>query len=254
MQVIVYLDKEVQRCVDGRADVIHMDVMDGKFVPNVTFDSGKLAQLRPLTVIPFDTHLMIKEPQKHIKEYAEAGSDIITVHAEECDESIFGEIHDYLHSSAIGAGIAINPDTELPGWISKFAPTLDQIIVMSVVPGKSGQKYIESSHEKTKSTIEKLHSHGFGGIVEIDGGVNLENVGECFVDGARSFVGGGAMVGQSDIRLAIRNFRQALLEARRSSLIKKANELGGAKLTEKWINLHLGEKHEKLLKLWESSV
>ena len=248
------LDKEVQRCVDGRADVIHMDVMDGKFVPNVTFDSGKLAQLRPLTVIPFDTHLMIKEPQKHIKEYAEAGSDIITVHAEECDESIFGEIHDYLHSSAIGAGIAINPDTELPGWISKFAPTLDQIIVMSVVPGKSGQKYIESSHEKTKSTIEKLHSHGFGGIVEIDGGVNLENVGECFVDGARSFVGGGAMVGQSDIRLAIRNFRQALLEARRSSLIKKANELGGAKLTEKWINLHLGEKHEKLLKLWESSV
>ena len=112
--------------------------------------------------------------------------------------------------------------------------------------------YIASSH--TKHTIEKLHSHGFGGIVEIDGGVNLENVGECFVDGARSFVGGGAMVGQSDIRLAIRNFRQALLEARRSSLIKKANELGGAKLAEKWINLHLGEKHEKLLKLWESSV
>ena len=136
----------------------------------------------------------------------------------------------------------------------KICPNVDQIIVMSVVPGKSGQKYIESSHEKTKHTIEKLHSHGFGGIVEIDGGVNLENVGECFVDGARSFVGGGAMVGQSDIRLAIRNFRQALLEARRSSLIKKANELGGAKLTEKWINLHLGEKHEKLLKLWESSV
>ncbi len=246
------LDKEVQKCAEGRADVIHMDVMDGKFVPNVTFDSKKLAQMRPLTLIPFDTHLMIKEPQKYIKEYAEAGSDIITVHAEECDESIFGEIYDYLHSNAIGAGIAINPDTELPEWISKFASGLDQIIVMSVVPGKSGQKYIESSHEKTRRTVEKLHSHGFGGIVEIDGGVNLENAKACFLDGARSFVGGGSMVGQSDIRLAIREFRQTLLEARRSMLIKKANELGGAKLAEKWINLHLGEKHEKLLALWRN--
>ena len=246
------LDKEVQRCTEGRADVIHMDVMDGKFVPNVTFDSKKLAQMRPLTLIPFDTHLMIKEPQKHIKEYAEAGSDIITVHAEECNESIFGEIYDYLHSNAIGAGIAINPDTELPEWISKFASGLDQIIIMSVVPGKSGQKYIESSHEKTRRTVEKLHSHGFGGIVEIDGGVNLENAKACFLDGARSFVGGGSMVGQSDIRLAIREFRLTLLESRRSMLIKKANDLGGAKLTEKWINLHQGEKHEKLLALWRN--
>ena len=244
------LENEVKRCVNGRADYIHMDVMDGEFVPNKTFDHTKLKELRPLTVIPFDTHLMINEPVKHVRDYVEAGSDIITVHAEVCNESSFGEIHDYLKEQQVGVGLAINPDTDIPEWSYKFLPSLDQLIVMSVVPGKSGQKYIESTHEKMTQLNKVLSEHNFEGYIEADGGVNLENVGLCFADGARAFVGGGAIIGQEDVRGVIREFRDQILQARRRLLIKKAHELGGTELVNKWIGLHkIGEKKEQLTKI-----
>jgi transketolase len=244
------LENEVKRCDDGRADYIHLDVMDGQFVPNTTFDHTKIKELRPLTVIPFDTHLMITEPVKQIQNYIDAGSDIITVHAEVCDESSFGEIHDSLKSSKVSVGLAINPDTSMPDWSKKFIPTLDQIIVMSVVPGKSGQKYIESSHEKTKNLMTILKENNFSGYIESDGGVTLDNIGECFADGARAFVGGSAIIGQSDVRLVIREFRNQVLRTRRRLLIEKANELGGTELVNKWIDLHVvGKKKDELTQI-----
>ncbi|MDC0168580.1 ribulose-phosphate 3-epimerase [Candidatus Nitrosopelagicus sp.] len=241
------LENEVKRCDDGRADYIHLDVMDGKFVPNSTFDYTKIKELRPLTVIPFDTHLMINEPVKQIQNYIDAGSDIVTVHAEVCDESSFGEIHDLLKSHKVSVGLAINPDTSMPDWSKKFISTLDQIIVMSVVPGKSGQKYIENTHEKTKNLMITLKENGFTGYIESDGGVTLDNIGECFADGARAFVGGSAIIGQTDVRLVIREFRNRVLRTRRKLLIQKANELGGTELVNKWIDLHvIGKKKDEL--------
>lgn len=232
------LENEVKRCVNGRADFIHLDVMDGQFVSSVTFDHKKIKELRKLTVIPFDTHLMINEPVKHIKDYVESGSDIITVHAEVCNESNFGEIHDYLKQNQVGVGLAINPETELPDWSLKFVPSLDQLIVMSVIPGKSGQKYIEETHSKMARLVPFLHQHKFDGVIEADGGVNLQNIGSCFADGARAFVGGGAIIGQQDVRDAIREFRGEIAKSRRTILLKKAHELGGPQLVQKWINLH----------------
>ena len=244
------LEKEVKRCADGRADYIHLDVMDGKFVPNTTFDHEKIKELRPLTVIPFDTHLMINEPVKYVKDYVDAGSDIITVHTEVCDESSFGEIQDILKSNQVSVGLAINPDTELPDWSKKFIPSLDQLIVMSVIPGKSGQKYIEISHEKTQKLVQILKESNFEGYIEADGGVTLDNVGACFTDGARAFVGGSAIIGQSDVRLVIREFRNKILRSRRKLLIEKANELGGTELVNKWIDLHVvGKKKDELLQI-----
>ena len=241
------LENEVKRCDDGRADYIHLDVMDGQFVPNSTFDYTKIKELRPLTVIPFDTHLMINEPVKQIQNYIDAGSDIVTVHAEVCDESSFGEIHDLLKSNKVSVGLAINPDTSMPDWSKKFISTLDQIIVMSVVPGKSGQKYIENTHEKTKNLMTNLKENGFNGYIESDGGVTLDNIGECFADGARAFVGGSAIIGQTDVRLVIREFRNRVLKTRRKLLIQKANELGGTELVNKWIDLHvIGKKKDEL--------
>ena len=244
------LEGEVRRCAEGRADYIHLDVMDGKFVPNSTFDHAKIRELRGLTLIPFDTHLMIEEPVKHVRDYVEAGSDIVTVHAEACDESSFGEIHDYLRQSQVGVGLAINPDTELPGWASRFAPTLDQLIIMSVVPGKSGQKYIEATHEKTSRLAKALRADGFEGTIEADGGVTLDNAGLCFADGARAFVGGSAIIGQPDVRVIIREFRNVVLNARRRLLLQRADELGGKNLLNKWMDLHkIGKKREQIKKI-----
>ena len=244
------LEKEVKRCDDGRADFIHLDVMDGKFVPNTTFDHVKIKELRPLTIIPFDTHLMINEPDKYVRDYVDAGSDIITVHTEVCNESSFGEIHDILKSNQVSVGLAINPDSELPDWSKKFIPSLDQLIVMSVIPGKSGQKYIESSHEKTQNLVQILNEYKFDGYIEADGGVTLDNVGACFADGARAFVGGSAIIGQSDVRVVIREFRNRILRSRRKLLIQKANELGGTELVNKWIDLHvIGKKKDELLQI-----
>ena len=244
------LANEVKRCVHGRADYIHLDVMDGHFVPNTTFDHIKIKELRPLTVIPFDVHLMINEPVKHVKDYVESGSDIITVHAEVCDESTFGEIHDYLKHCQVGVGLAINPDTEIPEWSYNFLPTIDQLIVMSVVPGKSGQQYIEGTHEKISRILQTLNEKKFEGFIEADGGVTLENIGECFFDGARAFVGGSAIIGQNDVREVIKEFRENVLKARRRLLLLKAHQQGGSDLVNKWINLHLvGAKKDKLVNL-----
>ena len=244
------LEKEIKRCEDGRADYIHLDVMDGQFVPNTTFDHAKIKELRPLTIIPFDTHLMINDPVKHIDDYIDAGSDIISVHAEVCDESSFGEICDKLESNQVGIGLAINPDTELPNWASRFIPSLDQIIIMSVVPGKSGQKYILSTHEKTQRIVKQLDENGFQGYIEADGGVNLDNIGACFEDGARVFVGGNAIIGQTDVRVIIKEFRNQVLRSRRQLLIKKAHELGGNQLVNQWIDLHVvGKKKDSLMQI-----
>ncbi len=244
------LENEVKRASQGRADFIHLDVMDGLFVPNKTFDHEKIKQLRTITPIPFDTHLMINEPVKHVRDYVNAGSDIITVHAEVCDESSFGEIHDVLRANEASVGLAINPETEFPSWAEKFIPDLDQLIIMSVVPGKSGQKYIESTHEKTRRISKLLAEKNFQGLIEADGGVDLTNIESCFLDGARAFVGGSALIGQKDVRLAIMEFRKRLMHARRSLLINKAHGLGGSELVTKWIDLHeVGKKKSELIQI-----
>jgi len=233
------LAAEVVRCAEGRADYIHLDVMDGRFVPNRTFLHEKVKELRPLTLIPFDTHLMIEEPHRHVRQYVDAGSDIVTVHAEVTDGDTFGEISDVLRESGVGVGLAVNPGTELPEWSLGLLPRIDQIIVMSVVPGMSGQKYIESTHQKMARLMPVLADNGFAGYVEADGGVNLGNVASVFADGARAFVGGGAIVSTPDVRASIRGFRQAVATARRRMLLDLADSLGGSDLVERWINLHV---------------
>ena len=244
------LPGEVRRCEDGRADMIHIDVMDGRFVPAVTFGAEKVAELRALTGLPFDTHLMVADPVGEAARHADAGSDIVTVHAEACDEASFGEVRDRLRSAQVGVGLAVNPGTDLPEWAARFAPCLDQVIVMSVEPGRSGQAYIGAVHAKTARLCAELDAAGFAGAVEADGGVTAANAGDCFADGARAFVGGSAIIGQADVRAAVRSFRESLLDARRRLLLRRARDLGGEPLVEKWVGLHgAGPRGERLRRL-----
>ncbi len=121
---------------------------------------------------------------------------------------------------------------------------------MSVIPGKSGQKYIEATHEKTQRIYKFLQDKKFEGLIEADGGVDLTNIESCFLDGARVFVGGSAIIGQKDVRIMICEFRKKLMHARRKLLIQKAHSLGGNDLVNKWIDLHeVGKKKTELLQI-----
>lgn len=138
----------------------------------------------------------------------------------------------------------------MPPWSEKFISDLDQLIIMSVIPGKSGQKYIESTHEKTQRIAKFLSERKFEGLIESDGGVDLSNVEFCFLDGARVFVGGSAIIGQKDVRTTILEFRKKLMHARRNLLINKAHNLGGVDLVKKWIDLHeVGKKRPNSCRL-----
>lgn len=236
------LEHKIKACEDAKADCIHLDVMDGIFVKNKTFNFKKIKELRKITTLPFDVHLMISNPLTHMKKYIDAGSDIISVHAESCNESSFGEIHDMLINNNVGIGLAINPETQLPKWSYKFLPTINQLVIMSVSPGKSGQKYIESTHYKTQKIIKLLRKHKFGGYIEADGGICNANLRQCFIDGARVFVGGNAIMGQTSVKNAILEFKNIIFNTTQNLLLSKANRIGGKDLVTKWINLHNEEK------------
>jgi transketolase len=188
------------------ADMIHLDVMDGKFVPNTTFFYDTIKNLRGITKLPFDTHLMINNPYDVLDSYIDAGCDVITVHAEVCnDEKEFEKINNKIISNGVSPGLAINPNTELPKWIYRYLNCLDVIIIMSVNPGFAGQKFIPSVLPKMKNLIPDLKSNGYGGYFEADGGIDLSTISSCYEAGCRVFVMGNAIFGSDNIIETLKN-------------------------------------------------
>jgi transketolase len=188
------------------ADMIHLDVMDGKFVPNTTFFHDAIKNLRGITKLPFDTHLMINNPYDALDSYIDAGCDIITFHIEACkDEKEFEKINNKIISNGVSPGLAINPNTELPKWIYRHLDCLDVIIIMSVNPGFAGQKFIPSVLPKMKNLIPDLKSNGYGGYFEADGGIDLSTISSCYEAGCRIFVMGNAIFGSDNIIETLKN-------------------------------------------------
>ncbi|MGN6624268.1 MAG: ribulose-phosphate 3-epimerase [Candidatus Nitrosocosmicus sp.] len=215
------------------ADMIHLDVMDGRFVPNTTFFDDTIRNLRGITNLPFDTHLMIDNPYDVLDSYIDAGCDVITVHAEVCkDEKDFEKINDKLVSSGVSPGLAINPDTQLPRWIYNYLDCLDVMIIMSVNPGFAGQKFIPSVLSKMKTLIPDLRNNGYKGYFEADGGVDLATISSCYEAGCRIFVMGNAIFGSGDIIESIKNTKFLLNTILEKELLIESESLG---IREDWI-------------------
>jgi transketolase len=220
-----YEDK-VRRAERGGADIIHLDVMDGKFVPNTTFFADTIKKLRHITSLPFDAHLMIENPLDHLQEYIDARCDIITVHVEACNESEFILIKEKLILNGISPGIAINPSTNFPEWLYPHLGDIDVMIIMSVNPGFAGQKFIPEVLPKMVLINSKVREHGFKGYIEADGGIDATTLQQVYDTGARILVAGSAVYGSSDIHGAIIQLRHKANVTLERRLLQHADKIG----------------------------
>jgi len=207
------LRNEVERAEKGGADIIHLDVMDGHFAPNITFGSGTVKALRRYSRLPFDAHLMISDPLKYLDGFIDAGCDIISVHAEVCSANTFAKVMDRLKKKRKKVGIALNPSTDLPEWLTGNLNSIDLLNVMSVQPGFSGQKFMPEVLQKMYRINEMLQNKGLDVAIEADGGVDASNAYELVRAGARILVAGNAVYGSTNATKAISTLREKAMLA-----------------------------------------
>ena len=185
-----HLNDEIRRVTEAKSDYVHLDVMDGRFVPNISIGLPVIESVRQSTTLPLDVHLMIAEPEHYLERFAEAGADLITVHVEACRH-----IHrtlQQIRETGCQVGVALNPGTPLSA-IEEVAVLVDVVLVMSVNPGFGGQAFIPTSLSKLKRTRALLNAVNPEALIEIDGGIKPENAREIWEAGADILVAGSAI-------------------------------------------------------------
>jgi ribulose-phosphate 3-epimerase len=195
---------ELKFCEKGGADIIHLDIMDGHFVPNITFGPPVIKSIRKCTEIPFDAHLMIERPDKFVKDFVDAGVDIITFHAEvkRPIEDVIRKISNY----GPEVGIAINPETPF-AKVKEYLEDVNYLLIMSVHPGFSGQSFIESTLDKIREARKYIDEEGLDVKIEVDGGVKHHNAKKIVEAGADILVAASAIF-QGNVESNIKKFKE----------------------------------------------
>ncbi len=198
------LEKDIKNIEEGGADYIHLDVMDGNYVPNISFGAPIIKAIRPVTKLPFDVHLMVQAPERYIEDFAKAGADIITIHAE-------ASVHlhrtvQIIKSYGKKVGIALNPATPIE-VLDYIIEDIDLILVMSVNPGFGGQSFIDSALEKIKNLRAIIDERKLDILLEVDGGVKLDNAKTVLEAGADMLVVGSDIFNHEDLVARTREFK-----------------------------------------------
>jgi len=203
------LGEEVHAVEADGADWIHADVMDGHFVPNITFGPLVVAAVRKITRLPIDVHLMIENPDRYIQAFAEAGANWISVQVETCPH--LNRTVQQIKEAGAKAGVVLNPSTPLSAldWVLEYA---DYVLIMSVNPGFGGQAFIGNSLEKIRRLRRMIDERGLSTLIEVDGGIKENNIGEVAAAGADVFVAGSAIFGRKDYRQVITRFKEIIGE------------------------------------------
>jgi ribulose-phosphate 3-epimerase len=204
------LGDEVAQVERAGADMIHFDVMDGHFVPNLSIGIPVLESLRKVTRLPLDAHLMIENPERYVEVFVKSGANSVSVHVEVCKD--IPAMAKRLHDLGARASVGINPETDVQR-VLPFAAHLDMILIMSVHPGFGGQEFIPEALEKLRAVRRELDRRGLKVDIEIDGGVKLDNIAEVKAAGANVFVSGSGIFGQGDYRKVVKEMRDLIAHA-----------------------------------------
>ncbi|MBI9037540.1 MAG: ribulose-phosphate 3-epimerase [Bacteroidales bacterium] len=184
------LKSDIEMINNSQADWFHLDIMDGVFVPNITFGFSIIKQIKKYAQKPLDVHLMIIDPDRYIKQFVDAGADLISVHIEACTH-LHRSIQ-LIKSQGIKAGVALNPHTNI-NQLEDIISDIDLVLIMSVNPGFGGQKFIENSYNKINQLQNLIESKKSSALIEVDGGVNLDNAKKLYDSGANVLVAGNSV-------------------------------------------------------------
>ena len=201
------LERDIKKVENAGATWLHIDVMDGHFVPNITIGVPVVKSIKKITNLPLDVHLMIENPDKYIKPFAEAGANILTFHYEACPDNIQNVIG-MIKSFGIKAGLSIKPKTK-PEEIIEYLPLLEMVLIMTVEPGFGGQAYIPESTDKIRALRKMLNDRGLTTDIEVDGGIKKDNL-EMVLDAGANVIVAGSAIFKDDIEKNTRDFMEIL--------------------------------------------
>jgi ribulose-phosphate 3-epimerase len=203
------LNEEIESVTRGGATILHVDVMDGHFVPNLTVGLPVVKSLAAATDLPIDAHLMISEPGRYAQQFVEAGAKMVSVHVE-ADAHLHRTLN-AIRSAGAKAGVVLNPATPISSLVEAL-PYADYVLVMSVNPGFGGQKFIKTSLDKVRRLRQMIEERQLDVRIEIDGGIDLENIGQVVAAGAEIIVAGSAIFGAKSPENAVRELREATVQ------------------------------------------